>query len=564
MALRLWLRKTVVVKTGTILRTLRHLKPSQLGHQVVNRVRQRVTGPPVLRGGSESVERIRWQPAGSFPRPLHGETDDILSGRFEFVSERHDCAFPPGDWDAAAASKLWQYNLHYFDWIWSLVPENSMLAVADWIEQHAPARGRVGWDAYPLSLRLMNWVMYFCGEYRGWLELKENRGFRQRLFASLTGQAECLLRCQEKHLLANHYLENGAALALVGACFDGETAAQVWSCEGLRILDEQLSEQCPADGLHFERSPMYHQRLVLVLEMLIASGNVQLIERAQPVLERTRRALAQVCHPDGDIALLADSALEIYPMPSEKLKLRSGAFELKDAGYFGYRSANGDYVICDYGAPSPAYNPGHAHAGLFSFELSIGGSRVISDSGAATYQPGAERSWARSTAAHNTVELDGEDQAEVWGAFRMGRRPQIRNLKWQPSAESGGEGFVIEAEHDGYLNGTNPRTHWRRISFDADARCLRVEDRITAKRGVTSARIALHLQPGIRAESDANGVVILDGKGKNLALLAGGWRHSIRQSAIYRRFLQREMRSSVVYAEQGQNVASTVEISAAQ
>ena len=527
----------------------------------MNRVRQRVTGPPISESGSGPVTRVRWQPSGAFPQPLCGAAEEILAGRFEFVNEVHDCAFPPTSWTRETASKLWQYNLHYFDWLWALVPENAVLAADDWIERYSPQRGRVGWDAYPLSLRLMNWAMYFCEEHRGFLELEENRRFRERLFASMTEQAECLSRCPEKHLLANHYLENGAALALVGSCFESEPSAQAWMSEGLRILEEQLPEQCPLDGLHFERSPMYHLRLVMVLEMLTASGNPQLAELAQSVLARARRALAHVCHPDGDIALLADSALGIYPGVATRPTF--GAFALTDAGYFGYRSEDGDYLICDYGSPGPAYNPGHAHAGLFSFELSIAGRRVISDTGAATYLPGDERTWARSTAAHSTVELDGEDQAEMWGAFRIGRRPQLNGLRWKDTTEDGRPGFVIEAMHDGYQHGANPRTHWRRISFDAEARMFRIEDRVRATRAGSRARILFHLQPGIDAGNGGGVHVDLSFEGKTLARMAalGEGNFALGSSAVYRRFQQQESRICLERQLRGRCIECCTEIS---
>ena len=62
------------------------------------------------------------------------------------------------------------------------------------------------------------------------------------------------------HLLGNHLLENGIALAFTGACFEGPDAAR-WLATGLGILREQLPEQILADGMHFERSPMYQIRL---------------------------------------------------------------------------------------------------------------------------------------------------------------------------------------------------------------------------------------------------------------------------------------------------------------
>ena len=48
---------------------------------------------------------------------------------------------------------------------------------------------------------------------------------------------------------------------------------------------------------------------------------------------------------------------------------------MPDTGYYGARSADGHYVVCDAAPIGPDYNPGHAHGDLFSFELSLGGHR---------------------------------------------------------------------------------------------------------------------------------------------------------------------------------------------
>ena len=138
----------------------------------------------------------------------------------------------------------------------------------------------------------------------------------------------------------------------------------------------------------------------------------------------------------------------------------------------------------------------------------------------------------------------------------------MRNLQWQSNAENGGEGFVIEAEHDGYAYGKNPRTHRRRISFDARARRLRVEDRITASHQATSASIAFLMQPGIQIESGSEEEIVLSSEGRDLAQLSGAWRSSTEMLPIFRKFQQREMRSSVLISKQGRNVENTVDISA--
>ena len=108
-------------------------------------------------------------------------------------------------------------------------------------------------------------------------------------------------------------------------------------------------------------------------------------------------------------------------------------FALRDAGYYGARGS-GHYVVCDAAPIGPDYQPGHAHGDLLSFELSLAGRRVIVDAGVHGYDGDPLRAWCRSTRAHNTVEIDGEDQCEFWGTFRVARRARPRDVVWTPRA----------------------------------------------------------------------------------------------------------------------------------
>src|SRR5262249_7698938 len=99
-------------------------------------------------------------------------------------------------------------------------------------------------------------------------------------------------------------------------------------------------------------------------------------------------------------------------------------------------------LIADCGDPGPDDLPAHVHADALSFELSLGGQRVLGNAGGFDYTPGTLRDALRATRAHNTVEIDAEDQSEVWAAFRVGRRARV-------SLVSADAGHMLAA-HDGY------------------------------------------------------------------------------------------------------------------
>ena len=59
-----------------------------------------------------------------------------------------------------------------------------------------------------------------------------------------------------------------------------------------------------------------------------------------------------------------------------------------------------------------------------SFELFKAGKPVIVNCGTYAYQC-KERSFFRSTAAHNTVMVNDTEQSQCWGAFRMAKRSKV-------------------------------------------------------------------------------------------------------------------------------------------
>jgi uncharacterized heparinase superfamily protein len=497
-------------KLSRVAWTVRYLKARQIGGQLRNRALSFSAYPRNLNAeGVEAYAGCVWPRDIRFLPPGIQENgaDGVARGIFRFLNREESVGFPP-KWDGSELPRLWQYNLHYFEWLWALEYADAKSVVLDWIERHPQARGAVGWEPYPTSLRLVNWCALFWGRFRSQLERDE--GLVRKLWSSIAGQTQWLIRHLETHLLGNHYLENAAALAFVGSCFKGELAG-TWFERGCGILREQIAEQVLPDGMHFELSPMYHCRMVYVLAMLAATGQPRLTELVSEPLSRMLGALDCLCHSDGGIALLNDSAFGIYNEPDElrafcshSSSMSDGCFSLQNAGYYGWRGAEGNYIICDFGKIGPDYIPGHAHADLLGFELSLRGHRVIVDTGVHEYEVSETRRCCRSTAAHNTVEIDAQDQCEMWGAFRVARRGYPRDVMWQPSAN----GFTLSGWHDGYRRLPGRPVHARRIVWN-ESDGLTVTDRITASRSVKVVS-RLHLHPACTICQTSRGVVEIE------------------------------------------------------
>lgn len=491
---------------GRVLRTVRWLRPAQVAGQL----RLRVLGRPGARA-FEGAPPLLALPPGRLrflPPPAHLWSDGWRRvravGREAVFEDRPD-------WDFDVHGPLFAYQLHQFDWLRhpALSAATRRAIVLDWIDRH---RAGVGWDAGPLSLRTMAWLR--CALSLGALPLDGEAGTRVR--RSLASQLDTLCGALETHLLGNHYLWNLIALVFGGLALEGPAAAR-WLRFAPALLRE-LDAQVDADGAHEEACAMYHALLLeCVLDLLAlarareSAAPAHLASRVADVAARMLGALDVLTHPDGELALVGDSALGVAQAPGvlrsyasrlgveARAPARAGV--LARAGFV--RLSRGALsLLVRTGGPSPAHQPGHAHADALSFELVAGGERVITDSGVYEYVPGPLRAFARSTRAHATIEVDGRDQAELWGAHRVGGRPRVQLDAVEPGAS-------VDAWCAGWA--TPDTRHHRR--FELDDVALVVRDRIEGVR--RPLRATLPLAPGLEPR--------LEGHVARLRLGRGAW-----------------------------------------
>jgi hypothetical protein len=512
-----------------LLRTLAPLRWEQLlwrpvrlvEKQLYRRVPQltrrwREPGPPVPPPTDSTIEYFRQVILKDFIHLFRSEEEErselarLGAGVFSFLNRSIELGLP--DWNRRHGSHLWNFQLHYFPFVPGLarlcrdtgkpgdfLPVQEL--IEDWIEKATPGRSD-GWDAYPVSLRTVNWIY----GYALLADLHPEGRFLERWRSSIERQMDYLSSHLERHLLANHLFKNIKALVIGGLFFNRPD----WLATGERLLQREVDEQILADGGHFERAPMYHaQTLADLVECstLLRHSGRPVPARFDEVIGLMAEFLDALTDREGRLTLFNDSANTPELRPKSiiatarrltKCPIGPPRKNFPVTGYFLWQAEDGDEkIVVDAGPPSVAYNTAHAHCDLLSFELRLDGQPWIVDTGVHGYGGDPYRHYCRSTRAHNTVMIDGQEQSEIWSTFRMGR--QARLLDAASSESATGWSFLGRANHYARPD----LEHKRRIHRDHLGNWT-IEDQITGGT-FKYAECFLHLHPDLDVVAQSDG-----------------------------------------------------------
>jgi uncharacterized heparinase superfamily protein len=371
---------------------------------------------------------VSFRPLDSRPAGLWPTEAELRTGKITLLGVTRDLDGPAG-WRHADAPRLWRFHLHYWDWAWGLAgaadPDRTRELFARlWAGWTSATRYGTGdaWHPYPAALRAWAW----CGLYR---PLAAGGEVAPRLAAALAAHAAFLRRNTETDVAGNHLIKSLKALFGL-AVFDGDDRA---AHQALHRLARQARTQVLADGGHRERSPAYHCQVLADLidvSALAETAGILPPSELTTAIARMRRWLGAVLGPDGEVPMLGDG----YPVPRQLVAALRPAppgdtplVVLPSSG-LARLAAGGWHMLADAGCPGRWDLAAHAHAGTLGCLVHADGVPVLVDTATSTYEPGPTRDYERSTAAHNTVEVDGTDSTEVWGGFRVGRRPRVRWL----------------------------------------------------------------------------------------------------------------------------------------
>ena len=419
--------------------TIRYMKPSQVYYRLIKKVGLCCTVGCVPVGHYRNVVLIRTPEGLDFdPKFLNRfDADELCHNKVTFLYSSKEFDWT-GQWEVKDRSALWNFNLHYFEYLFSMISayrrthiraylDQTISCIRFWIAKNPKGKG-VGWSPYTIAVRLTNWINYYAA-----VEHELSEEFRSAMLDSIYEQYFYLAKHVEKDVLGNHYFEDLKTLILCSIFFGDEYMLNA----SLKAFVMECKEEILPDGMHFELSPTYH-KLVLegLLRVVVALKGIgkevpELENAIQPMLDAawsiegglTRIPLFNDCGDNVAKSLGALSSLcnqEFGLLPHFKS-------QLKDSGFYIFQWDNWKMIV-DAGQPGPAYIPGHAHCDAMSFELFWNGTPILVNCGTYAYQC-QERNFFRSTAAHNTVMVNGTEQSQCWGIFRVAKRSFVTVLE---------------------------------------------------------------------------------------------------------------------------------------
>jgi uncharacterized heparinase superfamily protein len=413
-----------------------------------------------------------------------------------------------------------------------------------WMEAN-PCGGSVNWSCtMEAALRIFSWVWFFhvFHDAPSW----RDPGFRFRFMRALYLHVEFTDRHIERSdVNGNHYTADAAALVVGGLFFGEGQRPRRWQQEGWRILCEEMPRQVFPDGVDFEASVPYHR---LVAELFLwpamhrTAHGLPIPSTYMDRLGDMARFSRTYSRPDGSVPLWGDADdARVLPFGMQNINdhrylhtvigLYTGQQDLchdksaavgevlwtfgptvvrhwlealpppptsqafADGGFYVMRSAR-DHVFIDCGPLGLAGRGGHGHNDCLAFEAVLDGVPLVSDCGAYLYTASfEERNRFRSTAYHNTPQIDGEEinrfiRPDYLWSLHYDAVPRV--LEWRVEIDHA----LFVGEHRGYCRLTSPVIPRRTILLDFEAHALYIKDEFLGE-GMHDLAIPLHFAPSV-------------------------------------------------------------------
>jgi hypothetical protein len=474
---------------------LLQMSPAEIGTRARQAFSKRWSNPPACR-------LIPSVAAPAFPDlpPLasRDEAERIRQHRFDLLGYKDLDFGTPIDWHfdpvhgKRAPRKPW-YQIPFLDFaqigdhkiIWELNRHQHLVTLAQAGFRDEILAQWTHWqheNPYPIGI---NWASTLEVAFRAlsWLWVRYLIGdFHPDVIPALHLHGWYIERFLSTYFSPNtHLLGEGVALFAIGLLCPQIADAPRWQGRGWKIVLQQAETQVRPDGFHFEQSVHYHiyaRDFFQFARTLAALNGIPIPPSFDRTIEKMGEALAalsQAGRPpnfgdDDGGRVIGSSPRPLAPSPARTISLPS-------AGIYAMASANSQLFI-DAG-PQGALTAGHGHADALSVQLIANGRTILVDPGTFCYVC-PERNRFRGTAAHNTLQLDGRDQARPNGPFAWTGMPTTTVDQWHT-----GQAIDVFAGHH---NGYHPVTHHRWV-FGLKSKFWLVRDLVT---GVGRHRLDVH------------------------------------------------------------------------
>jgi hypothetical protein len=348
--------------------------------------------------------------------------------------------------------------------------ETELLTQFESWESGNPFQRGINWaSALEVAFRALSWIWVYHLTGAGW-----DARFRRRFLLSLYRHGCHLARNLSIYFSPNtHLLGEAVALHALGVLFPAFPCAGEWASTGAGLVREQMRAQVRDDGSHFEQSTYYQIYAVdlFLLHDVLAPQPEQFRRKLGAMAEflHTLHTPAltlpflgdddggRLFHPYGPrnrfgVATLAACAARLGrpglrlpgdssgpeahwwlpdpPSPAVHPDVGASSRLFQQAG-IAVLSAGDSRIVVDAGPFGPG-NGGHSHSDTLSVVAFCADRELLIDPGTYSYTDPVWRDRFRGSAAHNTVRLDGRDQAVPSGLFSWQDHPEVEILAWQP------------------------------------------------------------------------------------------------------------------------------------
>ena len=388
------------------------------------------------------------------------------------------------------------------------VPHDMKLQfMKSWIDAH-PLRINISWNSFNCALRLINWLKILWSIPSTAYPSKND--WRNIQFGMYL-QTLQICKNIEYHIPGNHVFIQLFSIWLMSRLFpEWQSSHRILKSSEQKVLTE-IKNQFLKSGFHFEQSYHYHVQITLLcLYWLYGMRRTGRTVNAsfENILCKAFVLVKQFILPDGSLPMLGDHcfpffhehlgedvdntlALGEYLFPSTNRK-KSDSDSLDVHNQYIVCSNEASKLIVDVGNIGLKNNPGHGHSDILSFIYCSKGLPIFIDPGIRKYSNNADDVLLKKAISHNTLSIDQEDQAKLWGFFRWGFMPKDVNYNMETIKNT----VIIRSKYYGFQN-IGGFTHHRVISMEQES--LDIEDHVEGH-GIHTLFLNLILSPQVNVE----------------------------------------------------------------